>query len=213
MLYSAAYRSSSRAAYSPLPSVWAFAAGATTIPAADFCRTVGADCSTLSSDSGTCDRPSEVSSTAFNAQPPNLQPAPLMDMDFAIICPLVRRRMSHIRFLSIGSRLGPRCFQTPPHDDALVLSLLLHQDVKGTRTPKLLNMLGTQKRRYEYSRSALYCSISITIINTALYSWQQGTAKDSKFLFHPQIAGRCAYTYGAFAIGSNPLAAGCGPIL
>jgi hypothetical protein len=43
--------------------------------------------------------------TAFNAQPPNLQPAPLMDVDFAVIGQLVQRRMPHIRFLSIGSRL------------------------------------------------------------------------------------------------------------
>jgi hypothetical protein len=76
-----------------------------TTPAADFCHTVRVDCSTLSPGSGTCSRPPEVSSTAFNAQPPNLQPAPLMDMDFAILCPLVQRRLPHIRFLSIGSRL------------------------------------------------------------------------------------------------------------
>ena len=36
---------------------------------------------------------------------PNLQPAPLMDMDFAVNCQLVQRRMPPIRFLSIGSRL------------------------------------------------------------------------------------------------------------
>src|SRR6202008_1325861 len=103
--FSAACRSSSCAAYLPLPSVWAFTACAATMPAADFCHTVRVDCSTLSPDSGTCGRPPEVSSTAFNAQPPNLQPAPLMDMDFAVVCPLVQRRMPHIRFLSIGSRL------------------------------------------------------------------------------------------------------------
>src|ERR1700691_3655048 len=85
------------------------------MPAADFCHTLRVDRSTLSSDSGTCDRPPEVSSTAFNAQPPNLQPAPLMDMDFAVLCPLVRRRMPHIRFLSIGSRpLSPQLLWFPP---------------------------------------------------------------------------------------------------
>src|SRR5262249_3273472 len=31
-----------------------------------------------------------VSSTAFRAQSPNLRLAPLMDMDFAVSCPLVR---------------------------------------------------------------------------------------------------------------------------
>jgi hypothetical protein len=47
-------------------------------------------------------RSPEVTSTAFGAQPPNLQPVPL-DVDFAIICPLVRHRMPQIRFLYIGS--------------------------------------------------------------------------------------------------------------
>jgi hypothetical protein len=80
----------------------------------------------------------------FTAQPPNQQPAPLMDVDFAIIGQLVRRRRPHIRFLSIGSRL---C-STLPSDPAsrrrpcASLSLLLHQDVKGTSTPKLSIMCG-----------------------------------------------------------------------
>src|ERR1039458_6504357 len=88
--YATACRSSSCAAYLPLPSVWAFAARAATMPAADFCRTLRMDRSTLSPDSGTCSRPPEVSLTAFRAQPPDLQPAPLMDMDFAINGPPVR---------------------------------------------------------------------------------------------------------------------------
>src|SRR5271168_491422 len=119
------------------------------MPAADFCPTVRVDPSTLSPDSGTCGRPPEVSSTAFNAQPPDLQPAPLMDMDFAVLCPLVRRRMPHIRFLSIGSRLCSTLLSDPASRrcPCASLSLLLHQDVKGTYTPKLLNMLGTQRKR------------------------------------------------------------------
>jgi hypothetical protein len=119
------------------------------MPAADFCRTVKVDRSTLSSDSGTSDRPPEVSSTAFNAQPPDLQPAPLMDMDFTVNCQLVRRRMPHIRFLSIGSRLCSTLLSdlASRRNPCASLSLLLHQDVKGTYTPKLLNMLGTQLRR------------------------------------------------------------------
>jgi hypothetical protein len=102
---SAACRASSPAAYSPLPAVWAFAACATTMPAADFCRTVRVHLYTLSPDSGTCSRPPVIRTTAFNAQPPHLPPAPLMVVDFAIACPLVRRRRPHIRFLFIGSRL------------------------------------------------------------------------------------------------------------
>ena len=116
------------------------------MPAADFCRTVRVNCSTLSPDSGTCGRPPELSSTAFNAQPPNLQPAPLMDMDFAIIRPLVQRSMPHIRFLSIGSRLCSTLLSDPASRrcPGASLSLLLHKDGKGTCTPKLLNMLGTR---------------------------------------------------------------------
>jgi RNA polymerase sigma factor (sigma-70 family) len=72
-------------------------------------------------------RSPEVSSTAFRTQPPNLQPASLMDMGFAVIGQLARRRMPQIRFLYIGSYVCstlPRTFappQTPPHDDALAL--------------------------------------------------------------------------------------------
>ena len=91
------------------------------MPAADFCRPVRADRSTLSPDSRTCDRSPEVSSTAFRTQPPNLPPAPLMDMGFAVSCQLARRRRPHIRFLFIGSRFAPRFLQTPPRDDALAL--------------------------------------------------------------------------------------------
>ena len=115
------------------------------MPAADFCRTVRVNCFTLSPDSGTCSRPPEVSSTAFNAQPPDLQPALLMEMDFAIVGPLVLRRMPPIRFLFIGSRLCSTLLSDSAsrRRPCASLSLLLHQDVKGTSTPKLLNMLGT----------------------------------------------------------------------
>jgi hypothetical protein len=71
-----------------------------------------------------------------------------MDVDFATICPLVKRRMPHFRFLSIGSRLcstllSDTASRRRPRDS---LSLLLHQDVKGNCTQKLLNMLGTQTK-------------------------------------------------------------------
>jgi hypothetical protein len=133
-----------------------------TTPAADSCRTVRADCSTLSPDYGTYDRPPEVSSTAFNAQPPNLQPAPLMDMDFAVIGQLVRRRMPHIRFLSIGSRLCSTLLSDPAsrRRPCASLSLLLHQDVKRTYTSKLLNMLGTPTERPRHRRGLFYSLLS-----------------------------------------------------
>src|SRR5438445_157580 len=79
-------------------------------------------------------------------QPPNLQPAPLMDMGFAVICLLARRRMPLIRFLYIGSCVCSTLLSDPlsPKCPCASLSLHLHQVVKGTFTPKLSNMLGTQ---------------------------------------------------------------------
>jgi len=74
-------------------------------PPADSCRSVRTDHSILSFDFETNGRSPEVSSYAFSAQPPDLQPVPLMDTDFAATCPLVRHRMPQIRFLYIGSRL------------------------------------------------------------------------------------------------------------
>jgi len=72
---------------------------------ADFCRTVRVNCSTLSPDSGTCDRSPAIRRTAFNAQPPDLPPAPLMVGGFVVSSQLARRRRPPIRFLSIGSHL------------------------------------------------------------------------------------------------------------
>jgi hypothetical protein len=83
------------------------------MPSADFCRPVRMDHPTLSPESGTDGRSPEVSSTAFSVQPPGLQPVPLMDMDFAVICPLVQHRMPHTRFLSIGSRLCSTLLSDP----------------------------------------------------------------------------------------------------
>ncbi len=118
------------------------------MPSADFCRPVGSDYSSPSPAFRTDGRSPEISSATFSAQPPDVQPTPLMDLDFVVICRLVRRRMPRIRFLSIGSRL---C-STLPSDPAsrrrpcVLLGLHLHQVVQGTFTLKLPNMLGTQKR-------------------------------------------------------------------
>jgi hypothetical protein len=103
---------------------------ATNTPAADFCCTVRVDRSTLSRDSVTCNRPPEVSSIAFHAQPPDLPPVPLMDVGFAIIGSLARHRRPQIQFLSIGSRvcstlLSDFASRLSPR---VSLSLLLHQD-------------------------------------------------------------------------------------
>ena len=130
------------------PFVQAFGPCGPTMPSADFCRPVRSDYSSLSPESRTDGRPPEVSSTAFSAQPPDLQPAPLMELDFVVIGRLVRRCMPRIRFLSIGSRL---C-STLPSDPAsrrrpcASLGLHLHQVVQGTFTLKLPNMLGNRDR-------------------------------------------------------------------
>jgi hypothetical protein len=59
----------------------------------------------LSHHSLTCRRSPEVSSTAFEAPPPDLPPVHGMEMGFAILGSLARDRRPHIRFWFIGSRL------------------------------------------------------------------------------------------------------------
>jgi hypothetical protein len=61
-----------------------------TMPSADFCAAVRPSCGGLSPFAETQRRPPEVRPTAFAARPPNLPPRPLMTVDFAIICSLVR---------------------------------------------------------------------------------------------------------------------------
>src|SRR5437868_10111430 len=90
-----------------------------------------------------------VSSAAFRAQSPNLRFAPLMDMDFAVRCPLVRRL--RLVFVSCPStRTFAWCFlQTPPRGDSpcTLLALHLHQVGRRTFTSKLLSMPSTQRNR------------------------------------------------------------------
>jgi len=71
-----------------------------TMPSADFCTAVRA--LTTSSVRRTQCRSLGVSPTAFIAHPPDLQFWPLMDMDFATSCPLVRPALPPIRFLFSG---------------------------------------------------------------------------------------------------------------
>src|SRR5665811_1411347 len=61
-----------------------------TIPSADFCAAVRSPYDDLSLETKTQRRPPEVRPTAFAARPPDLPPRPLMAMDFAILCSLVR---------------------------------------------------------------------------------------------------------------------------
>src|SRR2546426_5536216 len=103
---------------------------------------------TLSHDSVTCRRSPKVSSTAFDAQPPDLPPVSLMDMGFAVSCPLARHRRPLIRFLFIGSHLCSALLSGPASRRVLFhpcasLSLHVHHVVKRTYTSKLL---GTQQK-------------------------------------------------------------------
>jgi hypothetical protein len=142
------------AAYSPLPlpslrrTVRAFLTRVSTTPFADFSRPVRMNHSTLSHDFVTNRSSPEVSSTAFSAQLLDLHPVPLMDVDFAVVCPLVRHRLPRIQFLSIDSRLCSTLLSDPAsrRRPCVSLSLHLHQVVKRTFTSKLLNMLGTQTK-------------------------------------------------------------------
>ncbi len=88
----------SSAASWPLLTVQAFIPAGTTMPSADSSRLVRTNHSILSLATKTDTRPPEVSSTAFSARPPDLQPAPLMDTDFANPCSLVRHGMPRIWF-------------------------------------------------------------------------------------------------------------------
>jgi hypothetical protein len=89
------------------------------MPAADFCGTVRVNRFTLSHESVTRRRPPEVSSTAFDAQPPDLPPAALMDVGFAVSCPLARcRRPPHPVFVHrlaslLRASFRPRLATTP----------------------------------------------------------------------------------------------------
>jgi hypothetical protein len=94
---------------------------------------------------GTRCRPPGVSSTAFRAQPPDLRSALLMDMDFAVTCPLVRRSRLRSGSCPSARAFAPRFLQTPPRDDALALRYPSPPSGwEGTFTPQLSNMLGTQ---------------------------------------------------------------------
>src|SRR2546425_220732 len=70
--------------------------------------------STTSVAEATPGRSPGVSSTAFRAQSPNLRFASLMDMDFAVSCPLVRHWRLISGFCSSTRTFDPCFLQTPP---------------------------------------------------------------------------------------------------
>ena len=129
----------------PTITVRAFVRFRTTMPSADFCCEVKAPYDAFSHESATHSRSPEVSSTAFRTQPPDLQPVPLMDMDFVVPSPLVRHCMPLIHFLFIGSYVCSTLLSDPAsrRRPCASLSLHLHQVVKRTFTFELSNMLGT----------------------------------------------------------------------
>jgi len=100
-----------------------------TMPAADFCSSIGSPSDFPSPESGTdaCRSP-EVSSTAFPAQSPNLRSALLMDTDFAITSWLVPRSRLISGSCSSTRSFAPRFFQTGLAASSLrFANLHLHQ--------------------------------------------------------------------------------------
>src|SRR6266849_9655133 len=96
------------------------------MPSAAFCSAVRRPLDPSVALWTTRDRSPGVSSIAFSAQPPDLRFAPLMDMDFAIRCPLVRRWRLLSGFCSSARTFDPRFLQTPPRGDSPCASLTLH---------------------------------------------------------------------------------------
>jgi len=89
------------------------------MPSADSRRVVRMDRSTLSHDSVTRSGSPKVSSTAFRAQPPDLPPVHLVEMGFAVVCPLALHRrpphpvLVHRLALLIRASFTPRLATTP----------------------------------------------------------------------------------------------------
>ena len=103
-----------------LPTAWP------TTPSADFCpRSEGLSAVSVAA-MATRGRSPGVSSIAFGAQPPDLRFAPLMDMDFATRCPLVRRLRLVSGFCPSARTFASRFLQTPPRGDSPCASLTLH---------------------------------------------------------------------------------------
>src|SRR5438128_6075263 len=105
--------------------------------------------STTSVAEATPSRSPGVSSTAFRAQSPNLRFASLMDMDFAVSCPLVRRWRLVSGFCSSTRTFVPCFLQTPPRagSPCIITRPYLHQVGQRTFTSKLLSMPSTQRSR------------------------------------------------------------------
>src|ERR1019366_2701118 len=96
-----------RSASLALPTAWP------TMPSADFCPAIRLPLDSLS-PLRTQDRSPGVISAAFREQPPDLRFAPLMDTDFAVSCPLVRRWRLISGVCPSTRTFATRFLQTPP---------------------------------------------------------------------------------------------------
>jgi len=136
------------------------------MPSADFCAVVRSPRGSLSSELGTRRRPPGVSSVAFRAQLPDLRFASLMDMDFAVSGPLVRRSRLIFGSCSSTRTFAPRFLQTPPRGGSpcALLTLHLHQVGWKTFTSKLLNMPGTPLNRCAIAHPLRRCSLSASAV-------------------------------------------------
>jgi len=127
-------------------TVRAFPTFVSTMPSADFCRTIRAIHITLSRESATYGRSPEVSTTAFRAQGPDLHLTLWMDMDFAIRCSLVQRSCLISGSCSSPRAFARRCLRTPFCIGALALCCPSPPSGWGkTFTSKLSYMLGTHQ--------------------------------------------------------------------
>ena len=117
-----------------------------TMPSADFCVVVRSPCDNLSLVAETQHRSPEVRPTAFAARPPDLPPRPLMAVDFAIMCSLVRSgRPRYPVLVHRAADLLQASFR--PHIAMSPLRLAnprRHQAGGRTSTSKRSVMLGTQ---------------------------------------------------------------------
>ena len=90
------------------------------MPSADFCAAVRRPLDLLSRFCDTA-QTSRGKTNSLPHPPPNLRSAPLVDMDFVVDRPLVRRSRLISGSCSSVHAFAPRFLQTPPRDDALAL--------------------------------------------------------------------------------------------
>jgi hypothetical protein len=132
------------------------------MPSADFCTAVSAPCRALSPESETRCSPPAIRSTAVHTQPPDLRSAPLMEMRFAVFCPLARRSRLLSGSCPSARAFAPRFLQTPPRDDALAVRYPSPPSGwERTCTSKLSSMRGVQKRAGRDARPALTIATSV----------------------------------------------------